>query len=110
MKTNDLNKLPQYIEAPSGGMWGPMPAGFAISNRDAIFVKLNDVEALFSEVHSCRSSAKRYVCVGSGGEELEKKAKANAWTLYAYSNGHITDGWCGDSPSKKYFIKKEPDA
>lgn len=49
MNADDVNKLPRYIEAPSGGMWGPMPDGFSITNEDSIFVKLKDVEALYWE-------------------------------------------------------------
>lgn len=49
MSADDLNKLPRYIEAPNGGMWGPMPAGFAIMNEDAIFVKLGDIKQLLEK-------------------------------------------------------------
>lgn len=97
----NLNKLSRYIEAPGGGMWGPMPEGFQITNEDAIFVKLVDVEALLSD---------EFVSVGRGGPELAMKASDNNWTLYAWSGGARSPGYAGNMPNWEYFIKKEPNA
>lgn len=49
MIADDLNKLPRYIEAPSSGMWGPLPEGFHLPNEDRIFIKLKDVLDLLKQ-------------------------------------------------------------
>lgn len=44
MKSDALNKLPRYIEAPGGGMWRVGVA--APISEDAVFLRLSDVLAL----------------------------------------------------------------
>lgn len=112
MKTDDL---PRYIEAPGGGMWGPMPAGFTITNKDSVFVKLKDVESLINGPVTVTVSEKvvvqdgeQFVCVGKGGRYLTDLAAEHGWELYSSSGncGKLDYGWAGDSPSREYFIKK----
>lgn len=108
MNDADLNKLPRYITAPDSEMWGPMPDGFSISNVDAIFVKLSDVQGLLKPSDQ---GVPGFICVGPGGPALKKRAFEFGWDLHCcYADGTLTDGWSGDSPSKKYYIKKDIDA
>lgn len=106
MNAEDVNKLPRYIEAPGGGMWGPMPDGFTIANKDRIFVKLVDVEALVFNEEIVMQDGEEFVSVGLGGPNLMDAG----WSLYAYcATGKLTE-CAGSSPLVKYYIKKEINA
>ena len=108
-----IDKLPKFIEAPGGGMWGPMPAGFTIDNEDAIFVRLRDVRELFprkvvvTEKIICHDG-QEFVSVGKGGAALVDAAHRHAWDLHAKPDGGPFSGsWVGNSEDWEYFIKKE---
>lgn len=49
-----------------------------------------------------------YSFVGNGSPALVTKAHRNGWKLFSFSTGagEMTDGWCGDSWARKYYIKK----
>lgn len=112
MNADALNKLPRYIEAPGGGMWGPMPAGFYITNEDAIFVKLRDVEGLFSGVVITHKKVVvrdgvEYISVGHGSEKLVANRLGHNWNLHAWnSEGEIMSDCRGNVKDWEYFIKR----
>lgn len=113
MNADDINKLPQYIEAPGGGLWGPMPAGFSIANEDAILVKLKDVKALVTDtIPACEKTVivngVEYVSVGMGSAHLMAQAERYTWELYSWGNAadNLTAGWRGNTPTWEYFIRK----
>lgn len=114
MNADDLNKLPQYIEAPSGGLWGPLPENFSVGNEDAILVKLKDVKTLLSYTTSvCEKTVVvngvEYASVGMGSAHLMAQAKRYAWELYSWGDSadNLTAGWRGNTPTWEYFIRKE---
>lgn len=49
----------------------------------------------------------KLVSVGKGGPALVEKAKRRGWKLFSYSGGRLGDGWCGDSPTQEYYIRKK---
>lgn len=112
MNDHDFKKLPRYIEASGAGMWGPMPDGFDIANQDAIFVKLKDVEALVSSAVTLREKivvvhrGVEYVSVGMGSLQLVSAAVLHGWNLHALTDGKMTAGWTGGTPSWEYYIEK----
>lgn len=70
--------------------------------------ELTDLHAaiIAGEVPKTKAQEKGFTFVGKGSTALRQRALHSGWNLYAYSGPNLTDNWHGDSPGKRYFIKK----